>query len=50
MQICNLSIKLSMVPDESKMAKLKPLYKKDKKTEGGRGGGGATMTISDFLK
>ena len=40
-----------MVPDESKMAKLKPLYKKDKKTEGGeRGGGGATKTISDFIK
>ena len=31
-QICNLSIKLSMVPDECKIAKLKPLYKKDKKT------------------
>ena len=29
-----------MVSDESKMAKLKPLYKKAKKTEGGRGGGG----------
>ena len=27
-QICNLSIKLSTVPDECKIAKLKPLYKK----------------------
>ena len=30
-QICNLSIKLSTVPDECKIAKLKPLYKKGKK-------------------
>ena len=36
MQIYYLSIKLiklSTVPDESKIAKLKPLYKKDKKTD-----------------
>ena len=32
-QICSLSIKFSTVPDEFKMAKLKPLYKKDKKTD-----------------
>ena len=32
-QICNLSIKLSTVPDECKIAKLKPLYKKGKKTD-----------------
>ena len=32
-QIWNLSIKISMVPDECKIAKLKPLYKKDKKTD-----------------
>ena len=32
-QICNLSIKLSTVPDERKIAKLKPLYKKGKKTD-----------------
>ena len=32
-QICNLSIKFSTVPDEFKMTKLKPLYKKDKKTD-----------------
>ena len=32
-QICNLSIKLSTVPNECKIAKLKPLYKKDKKTD-----------------
>ena len=32
-QICNLSIKLSTVPDECKMAELKPLYKKGKKTD-----------------
>ena len=32
-QICNLSIKLSTIPDEFKMAKLKTLYKKDKKTD-----------------
>ena len=31
-QICNLSIKLSTLPDECKIAKLKPLYKKGKKT------------------
>ena len=31
-QICNLSIKLSTVPEECKIAKLKPLYKKGKKT------------------
>ena len=31
-QICNLSIKLSTVPDECKIAKLKPFYKKGKKT------------------
>ena len=30
-QICNLSIKLSTVPDEFKIAKLKPLYKKVRK-------------------
>ena len=30
-QICNLSIKLSTVPDECKIAKLKPLYKKVRK-------------------
>ena len=29
----NLSIKLSTVPDECKIAKLKPLYKKGKKTD-----------------
>ena len=32
-QICNLSIKLSMGPGECKIAKLKPLYKKGKKTD-----------------
>ena len=32
-QICNLSIKLSTVPDECKIAKLKPHYKKGKKTD-----------------
>ena len=32
-QICNLSIKLSTVPDECKIAKLKPLYKKGRKTD-----------------
>ena len=32
-QICNLSIKLSTVPDACKIAKLKPLYKKGKKTD-----------------
>ena len=32
-QILNLSIKLSTVPDECKIAKLKPLYKKGKKTD-----------------
>ena len=32
-QICNLSIKLSTFPDECKIAKLKPLYKKGKKTD-----------------
>ena len=30
-QICNLSIKLSTVPDERKIVKLKPLFKKGKK-------------------
>ena len=32
-QICNLSIKLSTLPDECKIAELKPLYKKGKKTD-----------------
>ena len=32
-QICNLSIKLSTVPVECKIAELKPLYKKGKKTD-----------------
>ena len=32
-QICNLSIKLSAVPDACKIAKLKPLYKKGKNTD-----------------
>ena len=32
-QICNLSIKLATVLDECKIAKLKPLYKKGKKTD-----------------
>ena len=32
-QICNLSIKLSTVPEACKIAKLKPLYKKGNKTE-----------------
>ena len=32
-QRCNLSIKLSTVHDEYKIAKLKPLYKKGKKTD-----------------
>ena len=32
-QICNLSIKLSTVPDECKIAKLKPFYKIGKKTD-----------------
>ena len=30
-QICNLSIKLSTVPDECKIVKLKPVFKKDLK-------------------
>ena len=30
--MCNLSIKLSAVPNECRIAKLKPLYKKGKKT------------------
>ena len=33
MQVCNLSIKLSTVRDECKIAKLKPHYKKCKKTD-----------------
>ena len=32
-QICNLSIKLSHFPDDCKLAKLKPLYKKGSKTD-----------------
>ena len=32
-QICNLSTKLSTAPDECKIAKLKSLYKKGKKTD-----------------
>ena len=32
-EICNLSIKLSTVPDECKIVQLKPLYKKGKKTD-----------------
>ena len=32
-QICSLSIKLSAVPDECKIAKLKSLYKKGKNTD-----------------
>ena len=32
-QICNLSIKLYMVTDECQIAKLKPVYKKGKKTD-----------------
>ena len=32
-QICNLSIKLSTVPDDCKITKLKPIYKKGKKTD-----------------
>ena len=32
-QICNLSIKPSTVPDECKLAKLKQLYKRGKKTD-----------------
>ena len=32
-QICNHYIKLSAVPDECKIAKLKPLYKKGKRTD-----------------
>ena len=32
-QICNLSIKLSAVSDECKIAKLKPLYEKRNKTD-----------------
>ena len=32
-QTCNLSIALSTVPDQCKIAKLKPLYKKGKKTD-----------------
>ena len=32
-QIYNLSIKVFTVPDECKIDKLKPLYKKDKKTD-----------------
>ena len=31
--MCNLSIKLSAVPNECRIAKLKPLYKKGKKTD-----------------
>ena len=31
--LCNLSISLSSSPDECKVAKLKPLYKKEAKTE-----------------
>ena len=33
MQICNLSIKLSAVPDDCKIAKLEPLYTKVKETD-----------------
>ena len=32
-EICHLSIKLFTVPDECKIAQLKPLYKKGKKTD-----------------
>ena len=32
-QICNLPIKFSTVPDACKIAKLKPIYKKGKKTD-----------------
>ena len=32
-QICNLSIKFSQFPKDCKVAKLKPLYKKDTKTD-----------------
>ena len=32
-QICSLSIKLSVVPDECKIGKLKPLHEKGKKTD-----------------
>ena len=32
-QICNLSIKLSHLPNDCKLAKLKPLYKKGSKTD-----------------
>ena len=32
-KICNLSIKLASFPDKCKVAKIKPLYKKDLKTE-----------------
>ena len=32
-KVCHLSIKLSAVPDECKIAKLKPLYKKSKNTD-----------------
>ena len=32
-QICNLSIKLSTFPEKCKIAKLKPLFKKGKKTD-----------------
>ena len=31
--LCNLSISLSTFPDDSKIAKLKPIYKKESKTE-----------------
>ena len=33
MQICNLSIKLSAVPDDCKIAKLEPFYTKVKETD-----------------
>ena len=31
--LCNLSISLSLFPDDCKIAKLKPLYKKEAKTK-----------------
>ena len=31
--LCNLSISLSVFPDDCKIAKLKPIYKKESKTE-----------------
>ena len=31
--LCNLSISLSIIPDDCKIAKLKPIYKKESKTE-----------------